>query len=72
MSTLFFVIVIVCSVRAGILDKLSIDILDPNIADYLTDKEMGCLRLVNKKFNQNIDRKYQQRLSSAIHLFLEI
>ena len=65
-------IILISSTDAGILEKLSIDILDPSIAEYLTDNEIAHMRLVNKNFNKNIDPKYQQRLSleNRIYTFI--
>ena len=63
MSAVLYLIIIGCTVRAGILDQLSIDILDPNVAEYLTDKEVGYLRIVNNQFKTNIAPNYRQRLS---------
>ena len=59
-SLLLFILTLV---RGGIFDELSIDILDPNIAEYLTDQDVGYLRTVNSRLNEHLEPQYQQRLS---------
>ena len=50
-------------IHAGVIEKLSTDILNIGIGDYLPDSDVNSLRMANSRFLDELHPQYSKRLS---------
>ena len=64
----FIVLQYICYIDAGVIEKLSVDILNTEIGDYLSDSGVVALRTANSRFLDDLHPQYTKRLSYCIFL----